>query len=431
MSNPFPAIPWFGRTFRSLRHVNYRLYFVGQLISLTGSWMQTAALVWLAYALTGESKWPALVMIAHILPAFLLGAWGGYLADRCCKRTLVLRTQLAFLAIAVLLACLTFAGLKMVWPLIVIMFCNGLIHAIDLPARLALVPDLVDRNDLMNAVALNSLLFNSARATGPALAGLALLSVGPALCFLLNALSYLAVIIALKRMHLPAPPERKPEASSQRASVFSGFTYLRQRPDLAIVVLLAGGIGICGWPTLTLLPAFAQQVLQGGAQAYSLTLSAIGTGALCAALTVATFGNEERRRLLLLIGAGMVTSALGGLAQVHHFALAAFFCGMLGFGLVMFFATGQATLQLATTDEHRGRVMGIWAMMMSGATPIGNLLLGPLADWLGVVMAIRIQALFAGVVSLAVIAVVRRRGFQHTSQTPSRSPSASSGSSAV
>jgi len=198
---PFPRVGGsVTAAFRALRHRNYRLYFIGQLVSVTGSWMQTTAVTWLAYELTHQSKWPALVMAAQMLPTFFLGAWGGALADRLPKRSVIFATQAAFMALALLLAGLVFGGTIDRWQLLVITAAAGLVQAVDLPARLSFVNDMAGRDDLMNAVALNSLLFNVARLLGPALAGLLLPQLGAGACFLVNGLSYLAVLWALSRM---------------------------------------------------------------------------------------------------------------------------------------------------------------------------------------------------------------------------------------
>src|SRR5207245_4709030 len=189
-------------TFRSLRHRNYRLYFFGQMVSLTGTWMQNAALVWLAFRLTDESKWAALVSAAQILPTFFFGAWGGALADRWPKRSLIFLTQSAFLVLALLLAGLTFAQVITPWQLLLVNAASGLVQALDLPARLAFVMDMAGREDLMNAVALNSLLFNVARVVGPGISGFLMRWLAPEACFLTNALSYAAVLWALARMDI-------------------------------------------------------------------------------------------------------------------------------------------------------------------------------------------------------------------------------------
>src|SRR6266849_7124323 len=196
----------FSTTFRSLRHRNYRLYFFGQLISLMGTWMQNTALSWLAYEITGQSKWPAFISAAQILPTFLLGPWGGALADRWPKRPLIFWMQAAFLVLALLLAWLVLHGAVQPWQLLLVTAATGLVTAIDLPARLSFVMDMVGRDDLTNAVALNSLLFNSARAFGSLLAGWLMIRFGAGECFLINAVSYLFVLLALSKMDISGMP---------------------------------------------------------------------------------------------------------------------------------------------------------------------------------------------------------------------------------
>lgn len=304
---------WLGHAFRSLRHRDYRLYFFGQMLSLTGTWMQTAALAWLAFALTGESRWPAYVMAAQIGPTFLLGAWGGLLADRLPRRTLIIRTQFGFLATSATLFLLTAWGGVSVWHLIAVMAVHGVVQAIDLPARLAFVPSLVPREDLVNAVALNSLLFNVARTVGPALAGLILLVAGPAACFALNALSYLGVVAALGAMAATGAATPAP-AGERRPGLWSGFGAIRAEGNLLGLVLIAAGVSAAGWPTLNLLPGFAARVLERVEGTYGVLLSCVGVGALAAALHIAAGRQPEGHARTALSGVAIVALALFGLS---------------------------------------------------------------------------------------------------------------------
>jgi predicted MFS family arabinose efflux permease len=379
-------------TFRSLRHRNYRLYFIGQMISLVGSWMQTTALMWLAYELTHESKWPAFLNVAMIGPTLLLGAWAGSLADRRHKHSLIVCTQIGFLCSASLLTAIVFAGFANIWLLLTLMCCHGVIQAVDLPSRLAFIPDLVEREDLINTVALNSVQFNVARAIGPAIAGLLLDTVGPGMCFLINALSYVAVLIALLMMR--DFRERAVEPASTTSE--SGFSVLRKEPRMVLVILLAGWVAVAGWPLLALLPAFASTVLHLSKQAYSTMLSTIGVGALLGALTAATYGTVHRQRRLLRIGVSCVCAALAGLSQAANLWPAALCCGLFGYGMILFFATGQGLVQLGVSDQHRGKIMGVWAMMLGGGAPLGNLIIGPSADVWGVPTIIQVQASLIG-----------------------------------
>jgi len=389
------------RTFRSLRHRNYRLYFVGQLVSLVGSWTQITALTWLAHEQTHQAKWPAFLAAVQIGPTFLLGPWGGSLADRVSKRGLIVRTQVAFLCCALILLGLYWADVLNVWAMLAVMLVHGVVQAVDLPARLAFVPGLVGREDLSNAVALNSLLFNVARAIGPAVAGILLSAAGAEWCFIVNAISYAAIILALLLIRMP------PEAiGAVPPSPHGGFRVLARQPGILTLVLLAGLVAIGGWPLLSLLPYLADQHLRQGETGYGTLLSAVGLGALCGALTVATFGNDVRRKVLLLGGLVAVCVALTGLVIATRLSVAVACCGLFGYGMIMFFATGQSAVQLETADADRGKVMGVWAMMLSAGVPLGNLVFGPAADVVGVTRVIAVQA---GVMAVAAIVLIARR----------------------
>jgi predicted MFS family arabinose efflux permease len=393
-------------TFRSLRHRNYRLYFIGQLISLTGSWVQTTALNWLAFELTRRSMGPALVMVAQALPTVLLGAWGGTLADRLPKRTLLIITQSALLILALVLAGLVFAGSRAFWAVLLVTLASGIVQAVDLPARLAFVMEMVGREDLMNAVALNSLLFNVARAVGPAFAGWMLIGLGPELCFLVNGLSFVAVIWALVLME--AAGRGSPIAAKRRSGIAEGLRYLAERPGLAVLILLSGLLSLCGWPFQALLPALAEHVLDSGAQGYSWMLSGTGFGALAAALTVATFGSLARRRQFIGAGVAILTGALFGLSLVRSPLLAVVCCALIGYGLILFFATSQSVVQLSAEEHNRGLIMGIWAMLLSVALPLGSLIAGEATNHLGEPTVLLVQGLACGSATAASFLLLRR-----------------------
>jgi predicted MFS family arabinose efflux permease len=397
-------------TFRSLRHRNYRLYFIGQMISLVGSWMQTTALMWLAYDLTHQSKWPAFLMVAMIGPTLLLGTWSGALADRCRKHSLIVRTQIAFCMSASVLTAVVYFGLASIWLLLALMCCHGIIQAIDLPTRLAFVPDLVEREDLINTVALNSVQFNVARAIGPAVAGLLLASFKPWMCFFFNALSYVPVLIALLMMK----NFRESHATAKAEESETRLAVLRREPRLVLLIVLAGWVAVAGWPLLSLLPAFAEKVLNHNERGYSLMLSAVGVGALLAALTAATYGTEHRQRRLLIAGMTCVGTALGLQSIASELWQAIICCGLFGYGMILFFATGQGAVQLGVSDRHRGKIMALWAMMLSGGAPLGNLIFGPAADDFGVQTMLRFQALMIGV---ALVLIVLRMGIRKAERT--------------
>jgi MFS family permease len=408
------------RTFRSLRHPNYRLYFFGQLVSFIGSWVQTTAVMWLAYDLTGDPGWPAYLMVAQVGPTLLLGPFGGAVADRFPKRAVILATQAAFMLNALALTVLVASDFVTPTLLLAMQFTSGLIQGIDLPARLAVVTDLVPTEDVVNAVGLNSLLFNSARATGPAIAGLFFLlaksftnaeatRLGAAMCLAANTISYLAVLVALSRMD--ALPTHDKHAA--RGSFWAGFRYLAAHRGLAALVLLTGGFCVFAWPVLTLFPAYTKLVLGKAEGSYSLLLSAFGGGALVGALATATFGSVHRRGRFLLLGAAAGWVGLLILLLVNVLPLGMLACVFLGFGMVLYLSTGQSTLQTSVPNAVRGRVMALWAMMLSASSLPGHLTAGVLARSYPVPDVLLLMFAGVGVTMLGLVALVLLKPFPH------------------
>jgi MFS family permease len=354
--------------------------------------VQSAALTWLAWELTHQNSWPAFIQAAQTLPIFVLGLWGGSLADRWPRRPLIFLTQTIFLVLAILLGVLVGTGIITRGSLLLLALLIGLVNAVDTPARLAFVVDMVGRDDLANAVALNSLLFNLARAVGPALAGWLMRWLGAAGCFLFNGLTFVAILLALSAMRLPRRSPAPTPAGSP-GNLMDAFRYLGQHPPLVLVLILGGAIALFGWPLLSLLPAIAVQHLHlpEGADnsGYSWMLSAIGAGALVGALVVASF---KRRQLLMSLGVVLGASSLVCVALLPSLPLAVLGCAVAGGGLILFFATGLAALQLGSAEHNRGRIMGIWLMVLSGANPLGHVLSGQMADHYGVVFVLLVQA---------------------------------------
>lgn len=412
-------------TFRSLRHRNYRRYFLGQIVSFVGSWMQSAALMWLLYDRTGDPRWPSWILVAQVGPTLLLGTWGGGLADRYSKRRLILGTQSAFLAHALALTLLLAFDLAAPQLVLGFMVVSGVIQAVDLPARLAFVTDLVPREDLINAIGLNSLLFNSARAIGPALAALLFLlaeavlpefppgtspvTLAAVACFALNAISFLAVLVALWGIKVP---ESIPLAKRSRGGTWDGFRYLRDRSSMGALVLLTLLLCVFGWPLVTLLPAYTRTQLGRGEQTYSLLVSALGVGALVAALATATFGTSARRGQFLVIGAATGSLGLMGMWQAARPELAALACAASGFGLILYLSTGQSILQLAVPDDRRGRVLALWAMTLSASAPLGHLLAGHAVTLVGIGPVLFAMATGAGLVAVGIAILVLLREFR-------------------
>jgi MFS family permease len=341
--------------------------------------LQSAALTWLAFELTGRSFWAALIGAAQIFPTFMLGPWGGSLADRWPKRQLIFVCQFALLVLALLLAGLVASGAATPEGLLAIAIACGIVNAVDLPARMSFVIDMVGREDLVNAIALNSMLFNIARVIGPMLSGLVLPACGAAWCFSLNSLSFVAILVALAAMRL-VPTRPKQGHVQPETSLAAAFGYLWRRPRLVLLLVLAGAMSCFGWPLLSLLPAVSVRQLRHGSDGYSALLSAVGVGALVAALLVAAFGSRTRRLRLLVLGTVLAAAGLIGMSLADHIVVALICATLCGMGLILFFVTGQALMQLSSADHNRGRIMGIWSMVLCGAHPLGHVLTGPAAD---------------------------------------------------
>ena len=364
--------------FVSLRHPNYRYYFFAQLLSLTGSWTQTTALMWLAYSAENYSSWPSLIAALQVLPGTFLGPWGGNLADRLPRKKLIIFTQCMFFLQSIGLLAASFHGHTAPWILMLFSLLWGVINALDLPARLAFLIEMVGKKDLFNAVALNSLQFNLARLMGPAIGAYLLTWYGPTWCFAVNASSYLILLLALfamqpSAMFLEKPPEVKP-------GLLDGFRYLLGKPDLVLIISTAGGMAVLGWPLLGLLPAYASQELAMGQEAYGSLLSGVGGGALGAALLLAWKGAKFSKGLMQATGMLVASIGLLLLSIAGSFGQALPCSILFGSGMILFFATSQGMVQLGAGDNHRGLVLGVWSMMLCTAVPLGNFIAGPLAD---------------------------------------------------
>ena len=371
--------------FRALRHRDYRLYFWGQAVSLVGTWLQQAALVWLAYDLTGLSTWTGLVSMATILPTAFLAPFSGWLADLFAKKRIVQLAQTGMLIQAASLAILVWSGQATPERLVLWSLFAGLLQAIDLPTRLSFIKELTGPEDLANAVALNSMQFNLARALGPALAAGLLALVGPACCFALNALSYAAVLAVLWAMRARGETM---EGTFARGGIWEGVRFALNHPPVGRLLVLVSLVALAGWPVLSLLPQVAVQRLGWHEAGYGTLLSAVGVGAVLSSLLVARRGFSASPWVYLRTG--IVIAALGELVLAHA---PVGWCGMagaflLGMGLILFTPTAQGVVQMAAVDGVRGRVMALWTMGMSLATPIGNAVTGPLADRYGVSMVL-------------------------------------------
>ena len=400
------ALSW-RQTFAALKHRNFQLFFFGQLVSLTGTWMQNTAQSWLVYQLTGSKLLLGIVAAASSAPMLLFSMWGGSVADRHPKRTVLLYTQSAMMLLAFVFAALVWGGVVRPWHILVLAALGGVAMAFDMPARQAFMVEMTSREDLMNAVSLNSSIVNGARVVGPAVAGLLMAQAGLAACFLWNGLSFLAVLAGLLMMRLPRlVPPTQPESTWQHA--LDGFAYVAKHRRVRTLLLLFAIVGVFGWSYSVLMPAFATDVLRVGSREYGMLLSANGIGALCGALAVAAFGNRIHWRLLVFGGLGLFSLMLLLLAVTRNYYLALVFLAIAGWGMLLYFSTTNTLIQMSVADGMRGRVMGVWALVFGGMMPVGGLEAGALSHWLGVPGAVAIGAGVCGSAALVTWLFVHR-----------------------
>jgi len=367
---------------RSLGHRNYRLFFAGQLISVTGSWMQNMAQAWLVYRLTGSELLLGLAGFADKVPVFLLGLAGGLVADRFNRHRVVIVTQTAAMLQALALGALVLGGQARVWHIFVLATIQGVINAFDLPARQSFISAMVERDDLPNALALNSSVFNAARVVGPALAGIVVAALGEGPCFVLNGVSYMAVIVCLAMMRFSqAAPGIDSRATTGRLA--EGIRYAARNPPIRSLMMLLGLMSICGMPYVVLMPVFAGEILGGGARGLGTLMGASGVGAFLAAAALA------RRTSVRGLGRVVAAGAVGfGLSLVlfslsRSFWLSAAILVAVGFAMITQAAATNLLLQSLCPDALRGRIMSIYVIMFVGMAPWGSLLAGALAHRIG------------------------------------------------
>ena len=394
-------------TFAALKHRNFRLFFFGQLVSLIGTWMQGTAQGWLVYRLTGSKVLLGTVAAVGSLPMLVFALWGGSVADRHPKRTVVIWTQSAMMLTAFVFAALVGSGHIQPWHILLLSALGGVAMAFDMPARQAFMVEMTSHEDLLNAVSLNSSIVNGARIVGPAVAGLLMARVGMTWCFLLNGVSFIAVIAGLLLMRLPRfVPPTKPHSTSHH--VLEGFRYVAGHRRVMILLLLFGVVGIFGWSYAVLLPAYATDVLHVGESGYGGLLSANGCGAFLGALTVAAYGSRVRSRVMILGGLWLFSAMLVLLAVVRWYPLVLACLAVGGWGMLLYFSTTNTLIQGSVSHEMRGRVMGIWALVFGGMMPIGGLESGFLSHAVGVPWTIAGGALVCAGAGLVTWLVVRR-----------------------
>ncbi len=382
------------RSFDSLEVPNYRRYFAGQLISLSGTWMQTVAAIWLILSLTGSGVAVGLTTALQFLPMLLIGAWGGLLADRIPKRHLLMTTQALMAIPAVGLFAVTATGVVAPWMVFGAVFAMGTVNAVDNPARQSFVIEMVGPDRVVNAVSLNSVIVQMARIVGPALAGLLIAGFGVVPCFALNALTFVAMIAALWGMD-PRGLHTAPVAPRAPGAIRAGLRYVLRTPELALPLALMALVGTLGFNFQVVLPLLAKFSFGGGASTYAAMVSAMAVGSIGGALVNGAHGRTGPR---LIAGGALAFGVLATLsAAMPSLALEIPVLALLGAAAVTFAATINSTLQLAVSAEMRGRVMALYSVVFLGSTPIG----GPLTGWLSEAYDPRVALLLAATSGLA------------------------------
>ena len=400
--------PVAARTFAALANPNYRRYFTGQAVSLVGTWMQTVGQSWLVLEITGSGTALGLVVALQFLPVLLLAPYGGVIADRVPKRRLLLATQSALALLALTLGVLAAAGAVALWEVVLLALGLGLVNAFDNPARQAFVLEMVGPAHLRNAVSLNSVLVNAARAVGPAVAGGLIATTGVAVCFLLNAGSYLAVLASLATLETSRLHAR-PAVARARGQLREGLFYVRRTTGLAVPLLMMALIGTLAYEFQVVLPVVARQTFHGGAAAYGLMSSAMGAGAVAGGLVVAGYARTGVRPLVLAAGAFGVVILVAAAAPSLGLEVAAL--TLVGAASVAFLAIGNSTLQLTAVPEMRGRVMALWAVAFLGSTPLGGPIAGAVAEHAGPRVGLALGGLAAlTAAALGALSVIRRGG---------------------
>lgn len=371
------------QTFRAFKSRNYRLYFAGQSVSLIGTWMQKTAVSWVIYSLTHSTFMLGLTLFASLFPSFLFSLIGGVVSDRYNRYKVLLTTQVASLIQALLLATLILLKHYTVWEILALSVVLGIINAFDVPARQSLVYEMVDdKNDLPNALALNSSMVNLSRIVGPAIAGIVLESVGNGACFLLNALSFVAVIGSLLLMKLPIHVNRL-----HKKKVFGelkeGMVYIKHTPSIAFVLIMLALVSLLVLPFSTLIPYYAKDVFNGTASTFGVIDSFIGLGAFLGAIFLASQKTGTNLKKILCINTLVFGAGLILFSHERFYPLALVFVTIAGFGMMSQITVSNTLIQTTVAPQMRGRVISYYAMAFFGMQPLGGILVGSVSKWIG------------------------------------------------
>ena len=373
----------FSTVFRSLQHRNYRLFFSGQSISLIGTWMQRIAMPWLVYHLTGSAFLLGLVSFAGQIPTFLLAPLAGVVTDKFSKYNVLLITQIISLFQAMILAVLSLTGVIQIWHIVVLSVILGCVNAFDVPSRHSFVIEMVEKKEhLGNAIALNSMMFNGARLIGPSIAGMMLATAGEGVCFLINAISYVFVVVSLLLMHV-----QKREVIRKPGNMFEemkeGFNYAFGFAPIKHLLILLGVVSLMGSSYQVLMPVFAKEILHGGSSTFGFLMGAAGFGALAGAVYLASLESVLKLGRIIPAAAAIFGIGLIGLSVTKYFPVSLLLMIVIGLGLMLHTASSNTIIQTITDDDKRGRVMSFYTIAIMGTAPFGSLIAGSLAKIIG------------------------------------------------
>ena len=380
--------PKLATALRALRHRNFQLFFGGQLISLIGTWMQSVAQAWLVYRLTKSALLLGTVGFASQIPVFLVAPLGGITADRVNRQRLVIATQISSMVLAGILAWLTLSGRVQVWHIFALASLLGVVNAFDIPGRQSFLVDMVGKEDLMNAIALNSSMFNGARVIGPAIAGILVARIGEGWCFAANSISYVAVIVGLWLMHVHSAPRASKHSPIE--DIIEGFRWVNHTRVIRALLLLIGLVSLVGMPYTVLMPIFADRILHGGARGLGILMGATGVGALFGALTLAVKTGVKGLGRWVVISCASLGVSLFLFSFSTSFWLSVVLLLPAGYSMMLQMACSNTLIQTMVPDQLRGRVMSVYSMMFMGMAPFGAFFGGALADRIGAPITIAI-----------------------------------------
>ena len=386
--------------FRSLKYRNFRLFFVGQFLSLCGTWIQSTAQAWLVYRLTKDPMLLGMVAFVGQFPVFLLGFYSGSVIDRMDHFEIIIGTQVLALIQAAILALLTLSGVVQVWHVFALAFMMGVVNAFDVPVRQVLIGELVEPADRHNAIALNSTIVNGSRIIGPAIAGLLIAGMGEGTCFAINALSYLCVIVALLMMR----EVRQPEAASHGTlwdEIGKGLSYVMGQEPIRALLSLLMAFSLASLPVYVFMPIYAEDILHSGAKGFGILSSFSGLGATAGALLLAWRKNSAGLGLIIVRCILLFGVSIGGLAFSRNFGLSCALLWFIGFAAIQILAGANTLLQELSNDRFRGRVMGFYSMIFIGLAPVGSYAIGSLASRIGVTTTTAVEAVICLLIGAA------------------------------